>query len=97
MSKVSNELSDARLSSFLFEAFILTTLILRWDLQEFAYLPTAGSERVHSNIVHYKDQVLATGGCEKLDNCYNTVEAFDWATETWVEKSAIPLPGEDPS
>lgn len=64
----------------------------KWDLQEFSYMPTAGSERVHSNIVHYKDQVLATGGCEKLDNCYNTVEAFDWATETWVEKSAIPLP-----
>ena len=58
-------------------------------------MPTAGSERVHSNIVHYKDQVLATGGCEKLDNCYNTVEAFDWATETWVEKSAIPLPGDE--
>ena len=92
MSKVSSELSNAGLTSFLCD--LLTTLS-RWDLQEFAYLPTAGSERVHSNIVHYKDQVLATGGCEKLDNCYNTVEAFDWATETWVEKSAIPLPGKE--
>ena len=65
----------------------------RWDLTEFTYLPSAGSERVHSNIVHYKDQVLATGGCEKLDNCYNTVEAFDWESETWEEKAAVPLPG----
>ena len=64
-----------------------------YGAEAFDYLPTAMHERVHSNIVTYKDQVLAAGGCESLDTCFNTVEAFDWASQTWEEKAAVPLPG----
>ena len=61
--------------------------------ESFVDLPLVMHERIHSNVVKYKDQVLAAGGCESLDNCFNSVEAFDWASQTWEEKADVPLPG----